>query len=131
MPIDYRETHDIDLDELERLFQSADMGDRAADRRRLAQQVAGAMFVVSAWDDGALVGFARAISDGVTNAYIRTVAVRPTHQRRGIGREMVRRLLAGRDGITFALHSRPTARAFYVACGFVANLDMFRRLRRY
>ena len=131
MSIVYRETHDIDLEQLAQLFTSADMGDRAVDRVRLAQQVSGSRFVVSAWDGGRLVGFARAISDGVTNAYISTVAVLPDYRRRGIGREMMRRLLHDRDGLTFALHSRPEAKQFYVECGFLETPDMFRRLRKY
>lgn len=131
MSIVYRETHDIDLEQLAHLFTCADMGDRAVDRGRLAQQVSGSMFVVSAWDGGRLAGFARAISDGVTNAYISTVAVLPQYRRQGIGREMMRRLLNGRDGITFALHSRPEAKQFYVECGFLETADMFRRLRKH
>ncbi len=129
MPIVYRDTHEVDLDQLAALFASAEMGERAADRARLKQQVRGAMFVVSAWDGEVLVGFARAISDGVTNAYVSTVAVLPGYRRRGIGREMMRRLLEGRDGLTFALHARKEARSFYVACGFQASEDMFRRVR--
>lgn len=131
MTIVYRETHDVDLEQLAHLFTCADMGDRAADRARLAQQVSGSMFVVSAWEDVRLVGFARAISDGATNAYISTVAVLPDYRRQGIGREMIRRLLAGRDGLTFALHSRKEAKRFYAECGFLETEDMFRRLRKY
>ncbi len=130
MAITYRDTHDIDLDKLAALFDSAGMGDRAIDREKLARQISGALFVVSAWDGEVLAGFARAISDGVMNAYISTVAVLPAYRRRGIGREMMRRLLAGRDGITFALHARPEAKGFYVSCGFKESPDMFRRLRR-
>ena len=131
MPITYRDTHDIDLDQLTALFVSADMEDRTKDRARLLQQVRGSMFVVSAWDDERLVGFARAISDGATNAYVSTVAVLPAYRRQGIGRELMRRLLDGRDGLTFALHARKEAKALYVACGFLETEDMFRRLRKY
>lgn len=131
MPIVYRDTHDIDLDQLAHLFACAEMGDRAADRARLAQQVRGSMFVISAWDAARLVGFARAISDGATNAYVSTVAVLPDYRRQGIGREMMRRLLEGRDGLTFALHSRPEAKALYLASGFLETPNMFRRLRKY
>ncbi len=62
----------------------------------LARQVSGALFVVSAWDGDVLAGFARAISDGVMNAYISTVAVLPAYRWPRIGREMMRLLLAGR-----------------------------------
>ncbi len=101
MPVSYRDTHDIDLDQLAALFTSVGWQSRTADRARLRQQVLGAMFVESAWDDDKLVGFARAISDGATNAYISTVAVLPAYQGQGIGRELIRRLTSGRRGLLF------------------------------
>ena len=131
MALTYREGHDVDLKQLAALFSSAGWNDRAADRTRLGQQVLGAMFVVSAWEDGSLVGFARAISDGATNAYVSTVAVLPQYQGRGIGRELVRRLTRGRDGIGFVLHARPEVIAFYLKCGFQHADNMLRIPRKF
>jgi ribosomal protein S18 acetylase RimI-like enzyme len=105
---------------------------RGEDRARLEQQVTGARYVVSAWDGSRLVGFARAISDGATNAYISTVAVLPDYQGRGVGREMIARLLAGKDGIQFVLHAgRPEVKGFYVKCGFTEATDMMWRRRKF
>lgn len=84
------------------------------------------MFVVSAWNGDMLVGFARAISDGATNAYISTVAVLPACQGQGIGRELMRRLTSGRQGIQFVLHARREVREFYLKCGFEHAEDMLR-----
>jgi ribosomal protein S18 acetylase RimI-like enzyme len=89
------------------------------------------MYGVSAFDGDKLVGFARAISDGAFNAYVSTVAVLPEYQRRGIGRELVRRLLEGREQVQFILHAQPTAQPFYLGCGFRHAPDMFRRDRSY
>ena len=131
MSIVYREGHDVDLEQLATLFASAGWHDRAADRGRLRQQLVGAMFVVSAWESDVLVGFARAISDGATNAYISTVVVLPTHQGKGIGRELIRRLTTGREGIVFVLHARPEVTAFYLKCGFQHADDMLRIPRKF
>lgn len=131
MSIVYREGHDVDLEQLATLFASAGWHDRAVDRARLRQQLVGAMFVVSAWESDVLVGFARAISDGATNAYISTVAVLPTHQGKGIGRELIRRLTTGREGIVFVLHARPEVTAFYLKCGFQHADDMLRIPRKF
>ena len=51
--------------------------------------------VILAVDDspGAVVGFITAISDGVLSAYIPFVEVLPEYRGRGIGRELVRRML--------------------------------------
>jgi|SRR5438067_13457218 len=128
--IAYRETNEVDLDQLAELMRSAGWN-RGDDRARLSQQVAGACYVVSAWDGDRLVGFARAISDGATNAYISTVAVLPQYQGRGIGREMIGRLLEGKEGIQFVLHAgRPGVKGFYVKCGFTEATDMMWRRRK-
>ncbi len=114
MTIGYRDTHDVDLDQLTALFNSVGWERRTAERERLAQLVRGSLYVVSAWDGTRLVGFARAISDGAFNAYISTVAVLPAYQKRGIGRELIRRLLDGRDGVQFVLHANQRAYPFYL-----------------
>jgi len=131
MPITYRDDHEVDLDQLATLFDTAGWSSRTADRARLTQQVLGALFVASAWDGPTLVGFARAISDGATNAYISTVAVRPEYQGHGIGRELVRRLTEGREGILFVLHARREVIPFYLKCGFEHAEDMLRIPRKF
>ncbi len=114
MTIVYRDTQDVDLDQLTALFNSVGWERRTAERERLAQLVRGSLYVVSAWDGARLVGFARAISDGAFNAYISTVAVLPAYQKRGIGRELIRCLLDGRDGVQFVLHANANAYPFYL-----------------
>ena len=44
-------------------------------------------------DEGTVIGFATAITDGCFAAYVPLVEVLPSHQGRGIGTAMVRRLL--------------------------------------
>jgi ribosomal protein S18 acetylase RimI-like enzyme len=131
MSLSYRDTHDIDIEQLAALFASVGWQARAADRARLRQQVAGAMFVVSAWDGDKLAGFARAISDGATNAYISTVAILPAYQRQGIGRELIHRLISGRKGLLFVLHANPAVTEFYLKCGFEHAENMLRIPRAY
>jgi ribosomal protein S18 acetylase RimI-like enzyme len=133
MPITYRDDHDIDLDQLTVLFNAVGWERRTADRDRLAQLVRGSLYVVSAWEDDRLVGFARAISDGATNAYISTVAVLPEYQKRGIGSEIIQRLIADRDGIQFILHANDNAYPFYLHLdvGFEPIDNMLIRRRRF
>lgn len=114
MIITYHDTHEIDLDQLTVLFNAVGWERRTVDRERLAQLVRGSTYVVSAWDDDRLVGFARAISDDASNAYISTVAVLPDYQKRGIGRELIQRLIVDRDGIQFVLHANENAYSFYL-----------------
>src|SRR4051812_14531838 len=104
MDITLRDDSEVDVELLAGLLDSVGWHDKTRDRAQLSQLVRGARWVVSAWDGASLVGFARAISDGVRNAYITTVAVAPSHQRRGIGRALIGRLVDGRDGVQFVLH---------------------------
>ncbi|MCE5246736.1 GNAT family N-acetyltransferase [bacterium] len=81
--------------------------------------------------DGRLVGMARAISDGASDAYIQDVVVLPDWRGRGIGGEMIRRLVARcrAAGIEWiGLVAEPGTIPFYERLGFAA-LEGFTPLR--
>jgi ribosomal protein S18 acetylase RimI-like enzyme len=120
--IAYRQDKDVDLEALATLRASCDFADKP--RAFLAQQIEGARWVVHAYEGARLVGFARAVSDGVSNAYVSSVMVHPGSRRRGVGRGMIERLVAGHTGIKFVLHARKDAAAFYAAVGFAPADDM-------
>jgi ribosomal protein S18 acetylase RimI-like enzyme len=91
----------------------------------LTLQQAGARWIVSAWDGDELVGFARAVSDGITNAYVSSVMVHARLRGQGVGREIMRRLMAGRPPLVrWVLHSRAGAEDFYRALGFTPATGM-------
>jgi GNAT superfamily N-acetyltransferase len=130
--IEYSDSHDVDLEQLARLFVSAGWDHRAYPRENLAALVANSRYVVSALEGARLVGFARAISDGVSNAYVSTVAVLPEWRGMGIGREVVRRLVDGdgKAGIRWVLHAREELHGFYRINGFEPAPDILWRDRR-
>lgn len=130
MPVLYRHDHDVDLDALAALFRGVGWGARGGEPRLLAKAIAGSRWVVSAWDEGALVGFARAISDGVTTAYVTDVVVAPSHRRRGIARALMQQLLAGRDHVQFVLRAEPDLHPFYRQLGFGDPDRVLRRPRK-
>lgn len=130
MAIRYDDTHAaLDLAQLAALFCAVGWAYRTADPQRFEQMVLGTPWIVSAWDDHHLVGFCRAITDGAFNAYVTTVAVLPDYQHRGIGRELMRRLLADRDHMLFVLHAEPDNHTFYKSLGFADADNMLRRPR--
>lgn len=80
--------------------------------------------VVSAWEHGFLVGFARATGDKVFNATIWDVAVRPSHQRLGIGGLLLAELLKEIDKYDIpliTLYADPGTDSFYKKFGFFTD----------
>jgi ribosomal protein S18 acetylase RimI-like enzyme len=55
--------------------------------------------VVARTDDGNVVGFVTALSDGVLSAYIPLLEVLPAHRGAGVGTTLVRRVLANLAGV--------------------------------
>lgn len=127
-PLRWQEGGPVDLGQLAALFEAVGFS-RRTDPAYLQAAIDGARYVVSGWRGPELIAFARAISDGVSNAYVSTVAVRPDHQGRGLGRELMTRLIAGRDSVKFVLHTRPAAERLYRSLGFVDADHMLVRPR--
>jgi ribosomal protein S18 acetylase RimI-like enzyme len=77
------------------------------------------MFRCLAFEDGKLVGVGRALADGVDCSYICDVAVLPSHQGTGLGKEIVARLVAlSRGHRKIILYSVPGKEGFYRKFGF-------------
>jgi GNAT superfamily N-acetyltransferase len=76
--------------------------------------------LVTAWDADVLVGLGNAISDGHLVVYFPHMVVRPSHQGRGIGTELMKRLMARYRGFhQQALIADGRAIGFYKRLGFV------------
>jgi GNAT superfamily N-acetyltransferase len=75
--------------------------------------------VVGLYHDGALVGFARAVSDGVAVAYLADVYVLPGHCGQGLGEELVREIVERGElaNVRWLLHTRDV-HALYAKVGF-------------
>ena len=65
------------------------------------------------FDDERLVGFGRAISDGVCQAALYDVAVRPEYQGKGVGTMIVDRLTEKCPGCSIILYATPGKEPFY------------------
>ena len=91
----------------------------------LAKALKASAFMVSAYDDGRLVGFGRVISDTI-HAMIYDLIVAPDHQRQGIGGEILDRLAKRCQDAhihDIQLFCAQGKRAFYERHGFVARRD--------
>ena len=129
MTITLREGPDVDVAAIAELRASCEFSPLSHDT--IAAQLAGSRWIAHAYDGARLVGFARAISDGVTTGYVSSVMVdAAVSRRRGIGPMSLAKLTSGHDGIEFACHTRRNCAAFYAALGFADAPDMMVRDRR-
>lgn len=83
--------------------------------------LAAANLVITARDEGLLVGLARAWTDRVHVTYLADLAVRDSHQRRGLGRELVRRVRAAAPDAMVVLIAAPQAHEYYGRIGFAQH----------
>ena len=121
--ITYRIGNDLDLDLVIELYRSSTLGERRpiGDRARMQCMLQNASLVVTAWDAEQLVGIARSVSDFAYCTYLSDLAVRCTHQRRGIGRELIRRTREAGGQATVVLLSAPNAVEYYPHVGFTQH----------
>lgn len=111
----------LDWNELESLYRLAPLGNKSAAHLRTV--FSNSRFKFFACDGGKLVAAGRALSDGADCSYICDVAVLPSHQGSGFGREMVKRLVeASRGHKKIILYSVPGKEGFYRKLGFMRLL---------
>ena len=108
------------LEQARELYRASTLGERRPidDDARFAAMLANANLVVTAWDGELLVGIARALSDFSYATYLSDLAVRASHQRRGIGRELIRRTRAAAPQASLILLAAPAAERYYPHIGF-------------
>jgi ribosomal protein S18 acetylase RimI-like enzyme len=84
----------LDLEQLQHLLQSAVFWARDRRLEDLQSAILSSRPVVAAWDGDRLIGFSRALSDGVYRATIWDVVVHPDYQGAGLGRKLVETILS-------------------------------------
>lgn len=119
--IKYRFGNDLNLDQVVELYRASTLGERRPidDREIMANMLRHANLVVPAWDEELLVGIARTLTDFSYVGYLADLAVRESHQRQGIGVELIRKTrerLGPRS--TLVLLSAPRAVGYYPKIGF-------------
>jgi len=122
--ISYRTGNNLDVDAVIELYKSCSLGARrpSDDRPRMAAMLANANLVISAWDGDLMVGISRSVSDFAYATYLSDLAVRESHQKLGIGRELIRLTQeAGGPQTTVILLSAPAAVNYYPRIGFTRH----------
>ena len=121
--IEYRTGNDLDLDEVIEVYVESTLGERRPvdDRERMGGMLREANLVITAWDGGRLVGVSRSVSDFHYATYLSDLAVRLSHQKQGIGVELIRRTQRAAPRATVILLSAPAAVDYYPRVGFTRH----------
>ena len=118
--IEYKVTNDLDTDVAYELYVASTLGERRPidDRARFETMLRSANLTITAWDGELLVGISRSITDWVWFTYLSDLAVRVSHQRQGIGVELMRRTQAAAPQASVLLLAAPKAKDYYGRVGY-------------
>lgn len=122
--IDYRTGNDLDLDQFIELYRASTLGERRPvhDREIMRKMLAHGNLTITAWDGDRLIGISRSLTDFAYVAYLSDLAVHLDYQRRGIGKELIRRTRALLEPTaTIVLLSAPKAVEYYPHVGFTQH----------
>ncbi|NJC57830.1 GNAT family N-acetyltransferase [Brevibacterium marinum] len=119
--VEYTSNSVPEAGELLELYRAVGWTAYTRDPASLHSSVMSSTHVVSARRDGELIGLARAVSDFGSIVYLQDVLVRPDHQTRGIGRELVTSVLKSFVGVrqkVLLTDTGPGQKRFYQSLGF-------------
>jgi len=120
----------VDLDELHRFLSAESYWAKGRRRETVEHLVRVSQRVVGLYRGGRLVGFCRAVTDGVTVVYLADVYVLPEFRGRGLGVELVREMIENGpySDRKWILHTED-AHSLYEEFGFAApNYKVLERL---
>ena len=124
MNIEYRINAPISTDQFIELLRDSALGERRPieDRNCMEGMVKNSNLMVTAWNDEALVGIARSMTDFHYACYLSDLAVHKQHQKKGIGKKLqsLTQEQLG-PGCKLILVAAPAANSYYEHIGFTNN----------
>jgi GNAT superfamily N-acetyltransferase len=112
----------LTVEQFRELLVASTLGERRPvnDPERLGTMLKHATLLVTAWDGDLLVGVSRCLCDFAFANYCSDLAVRESHQKSGIGRELLRLSLEA-GGCRLILLSAPQAVTYYPHIGLTQH----------
>jgi GNAT superfamily N-acetyltransferase len=121
-PIAYSTHRTITVEQFRELLVASTLGERRPvdEPERLGAMLKHATLLVTVWDGDLLVGVSRCLCDFAFANYCSDLAVRQSHQKLGIGRELLRLSLEA-GGCKLILLSAPKAVTYYPHIGLTQH----------
>ena len=127
--MEFRPIAPDDYEPVRQFLSEAGWGQRVGDAEKFKKMIENTGRTVVALEGTRVVGFARALCDEVSNGYISMVAVAADVRGRGVGSELVRRLIGDDAGVTWVLRAGRGSRGFWEKVGFKPSEVAMERVR--
>lgn len=126
--MEVRAIHPAELEQARALLEANGWGRRVADPVVFEKLLANSQRAIVAVENDRVIGFLRALTDGLFNGYISMVVVAASHRRPGIGKALVTACMGESSEITWVLRAgRDGVAPFYEKLGFNRSLVAMER----
>jgi predicted N-acetyltransferase YhbS len=121
--IQYAHETGLDPDEFIQVLNDSTLGERRPvdNRERITRMCNHANLIITARYNGKLVGIARSLTDFAYCTYLSDLAVSEAFQKKGIGRELVRRVREAVPEANLILLAAPKAVDYYPKIGMIRH----------
>lgn len=122
--IEYKVGNDLSVEQVIELYNKSTLGERRPTESLeiFKDMILNADLIVTAWDGDRLVGISRTLTDYAYVAYLADLAVHMDYQRKGIGKELVRKTREHlKESCFITLLAAPLADDYYGRIGFERN----------
>jgi predicted N-acetyltransferase YhbS len=121
--INYQIESNITVTEFKTLLEKSTLAERRPvnEPERLAKMLEHGNLIVTARDNGQLVGIARSLTDFLYCTYLSDLAVDVTYQKQGIGKELIRQTKLATPKALLILLSAPKAVDYYPKIGMTRH----------
>ncbi len=117
--IEYKIENDLSVEEFRMVLINSTLGERRPvnDYERLSGMLKHGNLIVTARDNGRLIGVSRSLSDYAFCTYLSDLAVDEQYQKQGVGKELIRQTMLASSSARLILLSAPAATSYYPKIG--------------